>query len=47
VARARGDEPGLVPRGLCADDRDRLLRFVEHALAAERFDPAMGHEAMR
>lgn len=28
-------------------DRDRLLTFVERALGAARFDPAMGREAMR
>jgi hypothetical protein len=27
-------------------DRDRILRFAERALAAERFDPAWGAEAM-
>lgn len=27
-------------------DRDRILRFVERALAAKRFDPSMGVEAM-
>lgn len=33
--------------GMGAADRDRILGFVERALASERFDPAMGHEAMR
>jgi hypothetical protein len=28
-------------------DRDRILRFAERALAAERFDPAWGAETMR
>jgi len=32
---------------MSAADRDRILRFVERVLAAERFDPAMGPEAMR
>lgn len=32
---------------LPAPERDRLLRLVERALAAERFDPAWGEEAMR
>lgn len=32
---------------LLAEDRDRILRFVERALAAERFDPATGVESMR
>jgi hypothetical protein len=27
-------------------DRDRILRFAERVLAAERFDPSMGSEAM-
>lgn len=31
---------------LTAADRDRILRFAERALAAERFDPAWGPEAM-
>ena len=31
---------------LRAEDRDRILRFVERVLAAERFDPAMGLEAL-
>ncbi|MFO0713212.1 MAG: phosphotransferase [Sandaracinus sp.] len=33
--------------GMSGEDRDRILGFVERALAAVRFDPAMGHEAMR
>jgi len=32
---------------LPAPERDRLLRLVERALAAERFDPTWGEEAMR
>jgi hypothetical protein len=32
---------------LPGDDRDRVLRFAERVLAAERFDPAWGEEAMR
>lgn len=32
---------------LRAEDRDRILSFVERVLAAERFDPAMGVEALR
>jgi hypothetical protein len=32
---------------MAAVDRDRILRFVERTLAASRFDPAMGEEAMR
>ena len=32
---------------LRAEDRDRMLRFAERVLAAPRFDPAMGIEAMR
>jgi hypothetical protein len=31
---------------LTDDQRDRILRFAERALAAERFDPAWGAEAM-
>ncbi|AKF04790.1 phosphotransferase family protein [Sandaracinus amylolyticus] len=31
---------------LRGEDRDRLLRFVERVLAAPRFDPAIGIEAM-
>ena len=31
---------------LAAEDRDRILRFVERALAAERFDPAWAREAI-
>lgn len=31
---------------LTAADRDRILRFAERVLAAERFDPAWGPEAM-
>jgi hypothetical protein len=33
--------------GMRAADRDRVLGFAERVLAAERFDPAMGREAMR
>jgi hypothetical protein len=32
---------------LTSADRDRILGFAERALAAERFDPAWGAEAMR
>ena len=32
---------------LSLDDRDRILGFAERALAADRFDPAWGPEAMR
>jgi aminoglycoside phosphotransferase (APT) family kinase protein len=32
---------------LAAADRDRILGFAERALAADRFDPAWGLEAMR
>ena len=32
---------------LAAADRDRILAFAERALAADRFDPAWGEEAMR
>jgi hypothetical protein len=32
---------------LAASDRDRILRFAERVLAAERFDPAWGAEAMQ
>jgi hypothetical protein len=32
---------------LTLDDRDRILGFAERALAADRFDPAWGPEAMR
>lgn len=32
---------------MTADDRDRILSFVERVLDAPRFDPAMGLEAMR
>jgi hypothetical protein len=32
---------------LSADDRGRILAFAERVLAAERFDPAWGAEAMR
>ena len=31
---------------LAAEDRDRILRFVERALAAERFEPAWAREAI-
>lgn len=31
---------------LPAEDRDRILRFAERVLAADRFDPAWGPEAM-
>jgi hypothetical protein len=31
---------------LSADDRDRILRFVERSLAADRFDPRWGAEVM-
>jgi hypothetical protein len=33
--------------GMSAEDRDRMLGFVERVLAAPRFDPAMGPEVMR
>lgn len=32
---------------MAAEDRDRILRFVERVLDAPRFDPSMGVEAMR
>lgn len=32
---------------MSAEDRDRILSFVERVLDAERFDPSMGPEAMR
>jgi hypothetical protein len=38
--------PVWYPR-LAADDRARVLDFAERVLAAERFDPAWGAEAMR